>query len=73
LDEPRLLRFTWSCSTWEPRRDSIVTVTLEPHGDESTLMTIHHAQLPPTVVDGHTNGWTLIAAQLESGLTGRTR
>jgi len=69
LERPRRLSFTWTSSTWgseEP--ESVVTVVLEPHGDAETLMTIHHAQLPPSVLDGHEAGWRLIAAQLESRL-----
>ena len=61
--------FTWSCSTWQPSASSVVTVTLEPHGDEQTLMTIQHAQLPPGVLDDHQNGWLLISEQLEDWLT----
>ena len=73
LDRPHRLRFTWDCSVWE-RSDpaSIVTVTLEPHEDGSTLMTIHHVQIPPKDVDGHRRGWTLIGQQLEGSLRART-
>jgi uncharacterized protein YndB with AHSA1/START domain len=69
LDEPRRLSFTWSCSTWQPPANSVVTVTLTPHGDKQTLMTIHHAKLPPDVLDSHQNGWALIGEQLEDWLT----
>ncbi len=69
LDRPRQLRFTWTCSTWPgPDVTSLVTVTIEPHGDGATLMTIRHA-LPPDLVDQHRHGWALIAAQLEAGLS----
>jgi hypothetical protein len=34
-------------------------------------MTIHHEQLPPTVVEGHEVGWVLIAAQIASWLERR--
>jgi uncharacterized protein YndB with AHSA1/START domain len=62
---PRLLRFTWGCSTWEdPTVETVVTVTLEPHGGTDTLMTIHHAQLPPQHVENHQRGWAAIAEQL---------
>jgi uncharacterized protein YndB with AHSA1/START domain len=65
LDRPHRLSFTWNCSTWEPSDpDSMVTVMLEPHGDEHTLMTIQHTQLPPKLVDGHRDGWTAIGNQL---------
>jgi uncharacterized protein YndB with AHSA1/START domain len=70
LDRPRRLRFTWACSAWEPTDlESVVTVTFEPHGDGHTVMTIHHAQLPPKVVDDHRHGWTLIGDQLEGRLS----
>ena len=71
LDQPRRLRFTWSCSTWQPPANSVVTVTLEPHGDEQTLMTIHHAALPPDVLDSHRSGWARISEQLDAQM-GRT-
>ena len=45
-----------------------MTVTLEPHGDTDTLMTIHHAQLPPKHVENHQRGWAAIAEQLGSVL-----
>jgi uncharacterized protein YndB with AHSA1/START domain len=65
LDRPHRLSFTWSCSTWaNPKLESVVTVTLEPHGPAQTLMTIHHALLPPPLVDDHQRGWAQIAKQL---------
>ena len=65
LDRPNRIQFTWNCTTWEPgTSDSVVTVTFEPHQDEYTLMTIHHAQLPPDLVDRHEGGWTGVADQL---------
>jgi len=73
LDEPRRLSFTWSCSAWDPPTDSVVTVTLEPHGDKQTLMTIHHAKLPPEVMADHENGWALIGEQFEGRLTSDSR
>ena len=65
LVRPRRLRFTWSCSTWpDPNFESLVTVTLEPHGDGETLMRIEHALLPDHLIDQHQSGWTQIADQL---------
>ncbi|MFZ0172755.1 MAG: SRPBCC domain-containing protein [Acidimicrobiales bacterium] len=72
LDRPHRLSFTWTSSTWtsgEP--DSVVTVEFEPHGDDKTLMTIRHEQLPADVVDGHERGWALIAQQLEESMQSR--
>lgn len=70
LDRPRRLSFTWSCSTWpDPALESLVTVTLEPRGQDQTLMTIHHALLPPELIAQHHHGWARIAEQLEEELT----
>jgi len=69
LDPPHRLSFTWSSSAWEdPTAQSIVTVTLQPHDESSTLMTINHVLLPGPVMDDYQRGWTAIAAQLESRL-----
>ncbi len=57
LDRPRRLRFSWSCSDWaDPTVQSEVTVSLEGHGPDQTLMTIEHAQLPASQVDPHQCG-----------------
>ena len=50
LERPRRLSFTWR---HEGGVDSVVTITFEPHGDDQTLMTIRHVQLPPHLVPGH--------------------
>ncbi len=69
LDRPFRLSFTWSCSTWpDPSVESLVTVTLEPHGDGETLMTIEHALVPPDLIDQHQSGWARIAKQLAAEL-----
>ena len=69
LDRPRRLRFSWSCSAWaDPSVQSEVTVILEHHGADRTLMTIEHEQLPPGQVDPHQHGWEAIAAQLGGAL-----
>lgn len=69
LDRPHRLSFTWTCSTWKPSDpDSVVTVDFEPHGDEQTLMTIRHEQLPVDIIDGHESGWARIASQLEDSV-----
>jgi uncharacterized protein YndB with AHSA1/START domain len=65
LVRPRLVSFTWRCSTWpDPMVESLVTVTLEPLGDDETFMTIHHALLPPDLAEQHQSGWERIAGQL---------
>jgi uncharacterized protein YndB with AHSA1/START domain len=73
LERPQRLRFTWSCSTWpDPSVESLVTVTLEPHGASETLMTIQHALLPRDLIDQHETGWTRIAEQLAGELAAAT-
>jgi hypothetical protein len=72
LDRPRRLRFTWSCSDWaDPTVQSVVTVTLEGHGPDETMMTIEHEQLPAGERDDHRDGWTAISAQLGKALVAR--
>jgi len=72
LDRPRRLRFTWSCSAWaDPSVQSLVTVTLEDHGADETMMTIEHEQLPPEEADSHRRGWDTIAVQLGGALAER--
>ena len=69
LDRPNRIQFTWNCTTWEPGTpDSVVTVTFEPAQDGHTTMTIHHAQLPADLEDGHERGWNGVARQLERWL-----
>ncbi len=74
LDRPRQLRFSWSCSDWaDPTVQSEVTVILQDHGADQTLMTIEHEQLPADQVDPHQRGWDAIAAQLVEALGARGR
>lgn len=69
LDRPHRLAFTWSCSTWpDPTVQSIVSVTIEPHGDHASVMTIEHTLLPPGLVAQHSAGWATIASQLTAAL-----
>jgi uncharacterized protein YndB with AHSA1/START domain len=72
LERPRLLRFTWSSSDWaDPSAQSVVTVRLEVHGSDETLMTIEHEQLPPDEIVNYQDGWALIAVQLASARLAR--
>ena len=68
LDPPNRLRFTWDTSFGGGFR-SVVTVTLRPHGEAETLMTIEHAQLPPEWTADHVQGWTSIARKLGDQLS----
>jgi uncharacterized protein YndB with AHSA1/START domain len=66
LDPPHRLVFTWNSGGGVI--DSLVTVTLEPHGEEETIMTIHHAPLPPASVGDYRQGWAEIGEKLEERL-----
>jgi uncharacterized protein YndB with AHSA1/START domain len=70
LDRPHTIRFSWSCSTWtDPTRQSIVTVELQPVGEDQTHMTIRHDLLPAGTIVNHLEGWKLIADQLAERLS----
>ena len=72
LRRPHRLRFTWYCSTWAPDDpESIVTVTLDAHGLDQTLMTIEHSRLHPDLQAQHEKGWYAIAEQFAAALAHR--
>ena len=59
------LVFSWAWIT-TPERESQVTVTLKPDG-EQTILTLHHEQLfDETSRDGHIHGWTGSLDKLEA-------
>ena len=73
LDRPHTIGFTWSCSTWaDPTQQSIVTVRLQPVGENETHMTIRHELLPAGTLVNHLEGWQLIAEQLAGSLSERS-
>ena len=73
LDRPRRLVFTWRDSNWaETDPDSVVTVLLEPHGNDATEMRILHESLPPGALQSYGPGWDLVARQLETSLASRS-
>ena len=67
LDRPERISFTWRCSDTGDL-ESVVTVTLEPRGNDATLMLITHSLLPGKLIDQHLEGWTLVARQLAARL-----
>jgi uncharacterized protein YndB with AHSA1/START domain len=66
LDRPHRISFSWR--PLAARFDSVVTVAFEPHGDGHTRMTITHTRLPASWLDSYTQGWGLIAGQVEAVL-----
>jgi uncharacterized protein YndB with AHSA1/START domain len=69
LSRPRRIRFTWN-SDYRGGFESVVTVNLDPHGEDETLITIEHQRLPEHVARDHEQGWSSIASKLE-GLLAR--
>jgi uncharacterized protein YndB with AHSA1/START domain len=56
IDRPRKLVFTWT-GPLTNHANTLVTVELNPLGDETDLL-LTHERLPTTaIVDGHTRGW----------------
>lgn len=62
LDRPNRISFTWRVD--DRQIDTVVTVTFEPAGEDETLMTILHTQLPPDWLESYDRGWGLIADSL---------
>ena len=60
VEPHRRIVFTWG---WEgpdspvPPGSSTVEVTLEPDGDDGTLLTLVHSGLPLPALDTHRDGW----------------
>jgi uncharacterized protein YndB with AHSA1/START domain len=72
IDPPTRLAFTWWCSTWPiDAPTSLVTVSLAPRANETTLMTIRHEQLAEDLLERHEVGWAAIAEQLSRRLVER--
>jgi uncharacterized protein YndB with AHSA1/START domain len=68
LDRPRRLSFTWRPSVWlDSDGESVVIVTLEPSGEDQTLMTIRHT-LPASLAEHYEQGWVRVAGQLDDQL-----
>lgn len=69
IEPPSRLSFTWISVNTE-NRPSVVTIELV-EVDAGTELILTHRRLPPTQVDGHTQGWTDILGKLEAALSGR--
>jgi uncharacterized protein YndB with AHSA1/START domain len=69
IEPPSRLSFTWISVNTE-NRPSVVTIELVEVGGGTELI-LTHRRLPPTQVDGHTQGWTDILGKLAAALSGR--
>jgi uncharacterized protein YndB with AHSA1/START domain len=63
IDRPRRVEYTWMSEATKGA-ESIVTVTMEPRGDE-TDVTLHHSGVPDDEMGRqHKDGWTWILSTL---------
>jgi len=70
LERPRLVEFTWM-SEGTKGAESVVTVTLQPRGDQ-TDVTLRHAGVPDDELGRqHKEGWTWILNALADALAAR--
>ena len=56
VDRPHKLVFTW-IGPLTNNVNTLVTVELNPHGDETDLVLTHERLPTPAIVEGHTRGW----------------
>ena len=56
IDRPRKLVFTWT-GPLTHHVNTLVTVELHPHGDETDLVLTHERLPTPAIHEGHTRGW----------------
>ena len=56
IDRPRKLVFTW-IGPLTNNVNTLVTVELNPRGDETDLVLTHECLPTSAIVDGHTRGW----------------
>lgn len=56
IDAPRRLVFTW-VSPYTGPEPSLVTIELEPDGENATHLRLVHSLLPPDVAASHRDGW----------------
>lgn len=62
------LEFTWAWITM-PERESRVTVTLKPDGEDTILTLLHEKFTDEAAREGHQYGWTQAIGKLERMLT----
>jgi uncharacterized protein YndB with AHSA1/START domain len=67
IDPPRRLVFTWA-SPFTGAEPSLVTVDLEPDGDDATILRLRHSELPDAVAESHRGGWSAMLDRLATGL-----
>jgi uncharacterized protein YndB with AHSA1/START domain len=68
IDRPHKLVFTW-IGPLTNNVNTLVTVELIPHGDETELVLTHERLPTPTIVEGHTIGWGNILDHLADAVS----
>ena len=56
IERPHKLVFTW-IGPLTNNVETLVTVELDPHGDETDLLLTHERLPTSAIVEGHTKGW----------------
>jgi uncharacterized protein YndB with AHSA1/START domain len=70
LDRPHRIEHTWMSESTQGA-ESIITITLEPRGDQ-TNVTLHHAGVPDDEMGRrHQEGWSFILSALADALASR--
>jgi len=68
IDAPRRIVFTW-ISPYTGPEPSLVTVELEPDGEDATQLRMVHSGLPSGVGTSHQDGWGTMLERLAVGLS----
>lgn len=70
IDRPRRVEYTWMSEATKGA-ESIITVTMEPQG-EQTEVTLRHSGVPDDEMERqHKNGWTWVLSALADALASR--
>jgi uncharacterized protein YndB with AHSA1/START domain len=65
VDPPQRLVFTWT-SRFTGGHASVVTVELEPDGDDASWLRLTHAELSEDAAKSHRGGWLALLDRLEA-------
>jgi uncharacterized protein YndB with AHSA1/START domain len=68
VDRPRKLVFTW-IGPLTNNVTTLVTVELNPRGDETDLVLTHERLPTPAMLEGHTKGWGHILDHLADAVS----
>jgi uncharacterized protein YndB with AHSA1/START domain len=63
IEPPRRLVFTWA-SPFTGAEPSLITLELEPDGEEATNLHLVHSRLPESAVSSHRDGWGVMLDRL---------